>query len=78
MPVTCDPKQLAAEAKCFLECTTPGMRAAINTMLLARIAGGSTDPKVLANEARCFLECIPPGMQKAVQAYLLCQIVNKP
>lgn len=70
------PQELAAQAKCWLSCTTDGERSAIQTMLLAQIAGGSTDPKVLANDARCFFECIPPGMQKAVQAYLLSRIAN--
>lgn len=79
MPVatqSCDPAVLAAEAKCFVDCIPGGMQAAVQTYLLAKIAGGSMDPKVLANEARCFLDCIPPGMQKAVQVYLLCKIVS--
>lgn len=75
--VSCEPNDLMAAAKCFDSCMPPGMQLAIQTYLLAVIAGGSTDPNVLMQAAKCFDSCIPPGMQLAIQNYLLCQIVNK-
>jgi hypothetical protein len=52
------------------------MQAAVQTMLLAKIAGDTRSPSDLANAATCFLQCIPPGEQLAVQNYLLCQLLN--
>jgi hypothetical protein len=48
---------------------------AIQTYLLAVIAGGSTDPGVLAAQAKAFQGL--NGRQLEVQSFLLCQIVNK-
>jgi hypothetical protein len=64
------------EARCFSNCLSEQEREAIKTLLLARIAGGSTDPQTLLASAKCFLTCVPYGFYKAIQAYLLCQIVN--
>jgi len=64
------------EAKCFSNCLSEQEREAIKTLLLARIAGGSTDPQTLLAAAKCFLNCIPYGFFKPIQTYLLCQIVN--
>ncbi len=77
MAVNCDPSSLANAATCFDSCIPAGAQLAVQTYLLALIAGGSMDPSTLANNARCFLDCIPQGEQLAVQNYLLCQIVNK-
>lgn len=77
MAVNCDPSSLANAAKCFDSCIPPGEQLAVQTYLLAVIAGGSLDPSVLANAAKCFDTCIPQGEQLAVQNYLLCQIANK-
>lgn len=76
MATNCDPQSLIMEAKCFSNCLSEQEREAIKTLLLARIAGGSTDPQTLLTAARCFLSCVPHGFYKAIQAYLLCQIVN--
>lgn len=77
MPVSCATNDLIAGAKCFDQCIPPGMQAAVQTYLLAVIAGGTMDPRELAHAARCFESCIPRGEQLAVQNFLLCQIVNK-
>lgn len=74
MPVSCDPTDLAAAAKCFI-CLDVAQREAIKTYLLAVIAGGSTDPNTLMEAAKCFV-CIPPDKQKQIQTYLLCQIAS--
>jgi hypothetical protein len=72
--VNCDPEALAAAAKCF-ECLGAERLAAIDTYLLAVIAGGSLDPETLAAQAKAFQAL--QGRQLQVQNYLLCQIVNK-
>jgi hypothetical protein len=76
MPLSCTPSDLAAEATCF-ECQlSDAQRAAIQTYLLAVIAGGSTDPQTLLTAASQFQNL--SGVQLAqIQAYLLCAIVNK-
>lgn len=74
MAVNCDPNALLDAAKCF-RCVPDGMQAAVQTFLLAVIAGGSTDPEVLMKQAACF-RCAD-GMQAEIQTMLLCQIVNK-
>lgn len=71
---TCTPAALADAAKTF-QGLSPGQKQAIDTYLLAVIAGGSTDPNTLALAAKDF-QGIPPGMLKRVQAYLLCQIAS--
>ncbi len=76
MAVDCSTDSLVDGAKCFLECIPPGGQLAVQTYLLALLAGGSMDPTVLMNNARCFEACIPPGNQLAVQNYLLCQIAS--
>jgi hypothetical protein len=77
MAVNCDPSTLANAATCFDCDIPPGQQLAVQTYLLAVIAGGSLDPTTLANAARCFQDCIPKGQQLAVQNYLLCQILSK-
>jgi hypothetical protein len=74
--VACDSNSLIDAAKCFQQCIPLGMQAAVQTMLLAQIAGDTRSPSDLANAARCFFDCIPPGEQMAVQNYLLCAILN--
>jgi len=74
MSVSCVPSDVAKAAKCF--CLSPAEKDAVDTYLLAVIAGGSTDPKTLASASKAF-QGIPEGTIKAVQVYLLCHIVNK-
>ena len=78
MAINCDPKALADAAKCFQSCIPAGMQPAVQTYLLAVIAGGSLDPKVLLAAAttpgKSFL--VLEGVQQEVQAYLLCQIAS--
>lgn len=72
-----DPLVLAAQANCFMQCIPIGMQLAVQTYLLAVIAGLPTDSagvQTLVNNARCFTQCIPPGDQLAVQNYILAQI----
>jgi len=72
-----DPLVLAAAANCFLQCIPIGSQLAVQTYLLAVIAGLPTDAAgaaKLANDARCFMQCISPGDQLALQNYLLSQI----
>lgn len=75
MPISCEQNDLLAAAACFAERIPPGQQAALQTYLLAVIAGGSLDPNVLLEEARCF-RCAD-GMLMEIQTYLLCQIANK-
>lgn len=74
MAINCDPESLAAAAKCF-QCLNEVSREAVNTYLLAVIAGGSTDPETLAQQAAAFQGL--QGRHLQVQDYLLCQIANK-
>lgn len=74
MPVTCTTSALAEAAKCFT-CLSPADHAAIQTYLLAVIAGGSTDPATLLASAKCFT-CVPDGELKRIGVYLLCQAAN--
>ncbi len=72
-----DPLVLAAAANCFLQCIPIGEQLAVQTYLLAVIAGLPTDSAGVANlvnSARCFMQCIPSGDQLAVQNYILAQI----
>ena len=71
MSVSCNPQTLATQAKAFAG-LEPMQREAVQTYLLALIAGGSTDPKVLAKAAAIY-DGIPFGLLKRVQTYLLCQ-----
>lgn len=75
MAVSCTPEDLAAAAKCYTNCLSTETMLAVQTYLLAVIAGGSTDPAVLVQEAKAFQAL--RGRQLEVQSYLLCQIVNK-
>jgi hypothetical protein len=77
MAINCDdPNEVLTGAKCFQRCVPPGMHMALQTFLLAVIAGGSLDPDVLMQQAANFKEKIPEGMQADVQNSLLCQILN--
>jgi len=72
-----DPLVLAAAANCIMQCIPVGSQLAVQTYLLAVIAGLPTDAAgaaKLANDARCYMQCIPPGDQLAVQNYILSQI----
>ena len=72
-----DPSVLENNARCFSSCIPIGDQLAVQTYLLAVIAGVSTmNPSDLANAARCFSSCIPPGDQLAVQNYLLTQLLS--
>ena len=76
MAISCTPSDLSAEASCF-ECQLSEVqRSAINTYLLALLAGGSTDPQTLLNSATAFQNLSPLQLAQ-IQAYLLCAIVNK-
>jgi hypothetical protein len=52
------------------------MQAAVQSYLLASIAGGSMDVDELLNGARCLTSCLPPGLLFEVKTHLLCQIVE--
>ena len=74
MPVECTADALATAAKCFT-CLSPADQAAVQTYLLAVIAGGSTDPATLLASAKCFT-CVPDSELKRIQVYLLCAILT--
>ena len=76
MAIDCDPSTLANDARCFQSCIPNEMQQAIQTYLLAVIAGESLDPDTLLEKAKCF-KCLD-GMQAEVQSYLLCAIANLP
>ena len=74
-----DPLVLAAAANCFLQCIPVGYQLAIQTYLLATIAGLPTDQagvQTLVNNATCFMQCIPPSDQIAVQNWILAQLAS--
>ena len=74
-----DPSVLAGQANCMLQCISPGQQLAVQTFILATIAGLPTDAagaQALANSARCFMQCIAPGEMLAVQDYILAQIAS--
>lgn len=75
MPVSCEPADLMEAAKCLDQCIPPGMQTAIQTYLLAVIAGVDPNPTTLIDAAKC-MRCIPPAMQIEVQNYLLCAILS--
>jgi hypothetical protein len=75
MPVSCNPNDLAAAAKCYTNCMSTEQMLAVQTYLLAVIAGGSTDPNVLVQQAKAFQGL--RGRQLEVQSYILCQIANQ-
>ena len=76
MPVTCTPQSLSDASACFEMQLTDAGRTAIQTYLLAVLAGGSTDPQALLTAATQFGNLSVPQLLQ-IQAYLLCQIVNK-
>jgi hypothetical protein len=74
-----DPLVLAAAANCFMQCIPIGEQLAVQTYLLAVIAGLDTSQagvQTLINNARCFMQCIPPGDQLAVQNFILAQLAS--
>ena len=73
-----DPKVLVTNAKCFLSCLTPKEQLAVQTYLLAVIAGvdtSATGVKALVKQANCFF-CIQPNEQLQIQNYLLAQLAS--
>lgn len=74
MALSCEPSDLVAAAKCF-DCIPKEMQMALQTYLLAVIAGGSLDPKTLMEQAKCFQ--FPDHIQQQIQTMLLCEILNK-
>lgn len=72
--MNCDPDSLVQAAKCW-NCIPPGQQLAVQTYLLAVIAGGSLDPDTLLEEAKCF-SCLPPSLLSNIIALLLCNISN--
>lgn len=74
MAISCEPNDLQAAAKCF-ECLTTKQRQAIDTYLLALIAGASTDPNILQALAVQFMGSSERELLQ-IQNYLLCQIAG--
>jgi hypothetical protein len=76
---TTDPSALANAANCFSCVVPPGDQQAVQTYLLAVIAGVDTSQagvQALVNNARCFSCTIPPGDMLAVQNFLLVQLLS--
>lgn len=71
--LSCSPDDLVVAATPF-QGIPEGMMPAVQTYLLAVLAGVSLDPDVLSANATAFRKL--DGQQAAVQAYLLCQIAN--
>lgn len=71
MPVSCDPTDLQAAARCY--CFPKDVQDAIIIYLLQQIAGDTSTPSELAAKAAKMR--IPDEKQReAVITYLLCQI----
>ncbi len=78
MATPTDPSVLANDARCFDCLIPPGYQFAVQTYLLAVLAGVPTDEdgvQNLVNQARCFQCVIPPGAELAVQNYLLSLLI---
>jgi len=71
--VTCTANSLATAAKQF-ESLSEAQSVAVQTYLLAVIAGGSTNPATLLAAAKCF--CLGERELMQIQDYLLCTIAN--
>jgi hypothetical protein len=69
-----DPQELTTLAGCF-NSLNPDQLFAIQTYLLAIMAGTSTDPAVLLAAASCF-SCLNSNQLAAIQTYLLTQITG--
>lgn len=72
--MACDPKTLAADAAPFAV-YSEGEHMAVQTYLLAVLAGGSTDPATLVAAAKGFAALDAATLQQ-VQASLLCSIAT--
>lgn len=68
----CDPNTLTNAAKCF-DCLDDKMQLAVQTYLLAVIAGVTPDPAALSNLAAGF-QGLSDSAILQIQAYLLCKI----
>lgn len=73
--MSCEASSLVQASRCF-GCIPPGMQAAVQSYLLASIAGGSMDPATLLREAACNASCLPPNLLPEIKTSLLCQIVE--
>lgn len=74
MAVSCDPSDLSAAAAAFRGLSEEE-HLAVQTYLLAVIAGGSLDPNTLEAAASAFRGAGHKSLEQ-IQSYLLCQIVN--
>lgn len=73
MAIDCsNPSALANAARCFEQCIPLGFQPALETYLLAVLAGASLDPQTLINESNEW--CCVYGLEQRIKAYLLCQI----
>jgi hypothetical protein len=72
---SCAPNDLAAAVACF--CLSDKQQLAVQTYLLATIAGGSMSPSVLnAAAVAAGFGNLPEKQSLQIQAYLLCAILN--
>ena len=76
MPVSCESNSLLTGAACF-GCLDSEQSIAVQTYLLAVLAGGSLDPQALLEQAVLYLD-LTPDQRQSIQVSLLCQIVNLP
>jgi len=75
MAVSCVPKDLSVESKCYCFADKK-LSDSVMIYLLAQIAGDTSTPAELARKSSCF--CISDQKSRdAVMVYLLCAIVNK-
>lgn len=72
MPVTCTPESLVNSAECLV-CLSEKQQLAVQTYLLAGIAGISASPETLLAAATPFTELSLKELL-VIQAYLLCKI----
>ena len=75
MATSCVPNDLAAAVQCF--CLPERTQLAVQTYLLAIIAGGSTVPSTLVAAATAAgFANLPEKQSLQIQAYLLCSILT--
>jgi hypothetical protein len=70
----CEPSSLVTLAS-NLHFVPPPQLLAMQTYLLAYMAGGSTSPQTLITNSRCFL-CLSPAQLQAIKTYLLCYLAG--
>ncbi len=77
MPVSCEPAELIANAKCLDNCIPKGLQMAVLILLFGELIDMPSDAQTLLDNATCLDQCIPDGSKMSVLISLACQIVEQ-